>query len=200
MECPLFLWYRHCFLRSAFSGLDALLSGGISLALRASSRILPLSAIRGVYLENWLPELSLLLSPRLADRPWRSFSSFPFSLLASARAWLRKSLSSSNYMYLAALFLSSSKPAVDCMQRLSANGPGHKVVSMWCMATSGLRFRMLIATLSNLSTKVLKDSPFSGGYQPGQWRSGGAVGSGQTASQTWTSASQSCRRSWEGAL
>ena len=29
------------------------------------------------------------------------------------------------------------------------------------MATSELRFRMLIATLLNLSTKVLNDSPFS---------------------------------------
>ena len=32
---------------------------------------------------------------------------------------------------------------------------------MWCMATFGLRFRMLIVTFPNLLMKVLKDSPFS---------------------------------------
>ena len=133
----------------------------INSALRASSRILPLSVVRRVYLENRLPRLSLLLSPRLVNWPWRSFSSFPFSPPASELAWLWNSLISSNYMYLAALFLSSSKLPAGCMQRLSTNDPECKVVNIWCMATSGLRFRMLITTLPNLSTKVLKDSPFS---------------------------------------
>jgi len=50
--------------------------------------------------------------------------------MASTRSWLWSSLSSSNFMNLAALLLSSSKLATDCMQRLSANGPGCKAVSM----------------------------------------------------------------------
>jgi len=69
LECPLFLWYRHRFLQSTFSRLDVFLGGGISSALRASSRILPLSVVKGVYLENRLPRLSLRLPSRLADRP-----------------------------------------------------------------------------------------------------------------------------------
>ena len=36
-----------------------------------------------------------------------------------------------------------------CMHRLSANGPGRRAVSMWCIATSGLRLRMLMAVLPN---------------------------------------------------
>ena len=141
--------------------LATFLGGGISSTLSASSKILPLSTVKGVYFENRLPRLSLRLSLLWPDRPWHSFSSFPFSPLASNRAWLRNSLSSSSCMNLAALFLSSSKLVADYIQRLSANGPGRKVVSMWCIATSGLRFQMLIATLLNLSTKVLKDSSFS---------------------------------------
>lgn len=64
-------------------------------------------------------------------------------------------------MYLVALFLSSFKLPVGCMQRLSANGRGRRAVNIWCMATSKLRFRMFITTLLNLLTKVLKESPFS---------------------------------------
>ena len=72
-----------------------------------------------------------------------------FPLLDFVGAWLQNSLSSSNCMYLETLFLSSSKLAVDCIQRLSANSPGRKADNTWCMATSGLRFRMLISTLPN---------------------------------------------------
>ena len=114
---------------------------------------------QGVYLENQIgrSRLSLRRSFLWLGRPWRSFSSLFFSPLA----WLRNSLSSSSCMHLAAFFLSSSRLSAGCLHRLSAKGPGRRAVSMWCMAMSGLRFWMLIATLLNLSTKVLKDSPFS---------------------------------------
>ena len=163
VECPLFWWYQHYFLRLALFGLATFVGGGINSALSASSKILPLSVVRGVYLENQIGRslLSLRLSPRWPDRPWRFFSSLFFSPLASARAWLQNSLSSSSCIYLTALFLSSSRLSSGCIHKLSTKGPGHRAVSMWCMTTSGLRFRMLIATLLNLSTKVLSDSPFS---------------------------------------
>jgi len=132
VECPLFWWYRHCFLQSALFGLTTFLWGGINLALSDSSRILPLSAFTGVYLENWFPRsrLSLHLSPHWPERTWRSFSSLLFSPLASARAWLQNSLSSSSCMNLAALFLRSSRLVVGCIHRLSANGPGRKADNM----------------------------------------------------------------------
>ena len=69
-------WYQHCFLRSTLLGFATFLGGGINSALSASPRILPLFAVRGVYLENRLPRspwLSLRLSPRWPVRPWRSF-------------------------------------------------------------------------------------------------------------------------------
>jgi len=137
------------------------LGGGINSTLSASSKILPFSIVKGVYFENRLPRLSLRLSPRWLDGPWRSFSSLLFSPLASARAWLRNSFSSFSCMNLVVIFLSSSRLAADYIQRLSTNGLGRKVVSIWCMATSTLRFWILITTLLNLPTKVLSDSSFS---------------------------------------
>ena len=91
---PLFLWYRHLRVQSALLGLAAFLGGGISSALRASSKIIPLSALKGVYLMNQWPWLSLLLSLRLVvGRLWHSFLSFTLSPLASDWAWFLKSLS-----------------------------------------------------------------------------------------------------------
>ena len=42
--CPLFLWDWHLRVRSVFSGLEALLGGGISSTLKASSKIFPMLA------------------------------------------------------------------------------------------------------------------------------------------------------------
>ena len=131
------------------------------LALRASYNIFPLSVLRGVYRENRGPKLSHLGSPRPdPNLPCRSFSSF-FLPLASARAWFLNWHSSSNCIDLAARRLSLSKLFVGCMHKLSAKGPGRRTVSIWCIATSGLRFRMLMATFSNWSMNFIRDSPFS---------------------------------------
>jgi len=62
-------------------------------------------------------------------------------------------------MNLVALHLSLSKLAVGYMHKLSAKGPGHKVVNMRRIVTFGLKVWMLMATLPNMSTNFLKDSP-----------------------------------------
>jgi len=67
VECPLIWWYQHRFPRSTFSGLTAFLEGEITSALRASSIILSLSTVKGVYFENRLPRLSLLLEYMALD-------------------------------------------------------------------------------------------------------------------------------------
>jgi len=64
-------------------------------------------------------------------------------------------------MYLVALWRNSSNVVVGCMHKLSENGPGFSAVTMWCIATSGLRFRMSNAVLLNLFMKALKVSDFS---------------------------------------
>ena len=64
-------------------------------------------------------------------------------------------------MYLVALWRNSSNVVAGCMHKLSENDPGFSAVTMWCIATSGLRFRMSKAILLNLSIKALKDSDFS---------------------------------------
>jgi len=185
VEWPVFLWYRHFLLRSALSGLKALLGGGISSALRAFCNIFPLPTLKGVYRENWGPQLSRLGSPRPdLDLPFRSFSSF-FSSLTLARAWFLNSHSSSNCMNLAAQHLSSSKLVVGCMHKLSAKGPGWRVVSMWCIATSGLRFRILIAIFQIDRWTFLETPPFLGGCWPALWTSDGGVGLSQTECRTW---------------
>ena len=137
------------------------LGGGISSALRASCNIFPLSVLRGVYCDNRGPRLSRLgsLRPNL-DLPYRSFSSF-FSPLTSARAWFLNSRSSSNCINMVVRRLSSSKLAAGCMHKLSTKGPGRRAVIIWCIATSGLRFRITMAVFPNRSMNVLRDSPFS---------------------------------------
>lgn len=148
-------------MRSALSALRALLGGGISYALRASCRIFLRLALRGVYRKNRGSRLSRLGSPRPdLDFPCRSLSSF-FSPLGSARAWFLNSCNSFSCMNLATRRISSSKLATGCMHKLSTKGPGRRVVSMWCIATSGLKFRMLMVTFPNHSMNFLNDSPFS---------------------------------------
>ena len=64
-------------------------------------------------------------------------------------------------MYLAALCLSSFRFVASFLHKLSENGPGRRAVTMWCMVTFGLRFRMFRATLPNFSMNSQRDSPFS---------------------------------------
>lgn len=69
---------------------------------------------------------------------------FIFALfeLLSARNWLQNSLNSYNCMNFAAIHRKSSRSTNDSLHKLSANGSGLGVVTKWCSATSGLRFRI----------------------------------------------------------
>ena len=131
------------------------------LRTKGSCGIFPLSMLRDVYCENRGPRLSRLgsLRPDL-DLPCRSFSSF-FSPVASTRAWFWYSRNYSNCINLVARRLSSSKLVGGCMHKLSTKGPDRRAVSIWCIATSGLRFRIPMAIFPNRSMNVLRDSPFS---------------------------------------
>ena len=122
--------------------------------------------------------------------PCRSLSSF-FYPLASARAVFLNSRSSSSCMNLAARRLRSSRLVAGCMHKLSANGPGRRTASMWCIATSGLRLRMLIAVLPNRSMNVLRILLSLGEHRPVLWMSGGGDGSLRTGCRTSLSESRS---------
>ena len=134
--------------RSALSGLPAFLGGGIN------------SAVRGCILWTDSPGCLCVYLLDLKLIGLGALSSFPFFSTAFARAWLQNSLSSSNCMNLAALLLNSSKLATSCTQRLSANNPGRKAVSMCSVTTFGIRFWMFITTFLNLLINFLRDSPF----------------------------------------
>ena len=153
------LWYRHLRVQSAGWGLVTLLGGGIRLKLKASSRILPMSALKGVYLVNRYPRLSLCLSLWPAvGLLWRSFSfSFPSSPLASAR----HSFNFFSCINLATVCLSSFRLTTGFVHKLSANCLSRRVVIMWCMVMYELRFWMFIVILPNPSMNFLKDFPFS---------------------------------------
>jgi len=102
----------------------------------------------------WWIGLCRLLSPsgRPASDSLRPWSSRPW------RWWVASSIEMS--LRLPDVLSGSASPSEAAGYGVD-NLSGRRVVSMWCMATSGLRFWMLIATLLNLSTKVLNDSPFS---------------------------------------
>jgi len=63
-------------------------------------------------------------------------------------------------MNLVTLFHSSSKLAIDFLQRLSKNGLRFRAYTIWYMATSGLKFLMLTAIFPKRSMKVCSKSTF----------------------------------------
>ena len=103
IECQAFWWYQPCFFRSALFGLTTFFGGGSTR--RSEPR--PESSL---YRSSGVCILRTgsvgLGCPGVGHFFDSTDSSLFFSPPASTRAWLQNSLSSSNCMYLASLFLS----------------------------------------------------------------------------------------------
>jgi len=100
----------------------------------------------------------VFITKKLANHPHLG----PFLLVVSlVLTWLQNSLSSSNYMKLTTLCLTSLRFDAGFLHKLSENSSALSAITIWWIAKSRLSFRMLNATLSNHSIKVQRDSVFS---------------------------------------
>jgi len=105
-----------------------------------------------------------LLRPGKLSRPSGCHGlplSYFFLASSGARVLARNSFISSSYMNLVTLYRNFSEFTTGFLHRLSDKGPGLRAVTMWCMATSRLKLRLLSPNLSNISMKDRKDSIFS---------------------------------------
>lgn len=83
------------------------------------------------------------------------------------------------------LLLSSSRFFASCMYRLSTKGPGPRVVIIWCIVTSRLRFHIWLTTFLNCFIIVLGGIHFSCAWHwPERSRSIGTIDFYQIGLQT----------------
>ena len=137
-------------------GVGVILNGSIRSTLKASSIILLNSTVNRVYCENLTG-----FENSLSFHRGRMARGVSLPILWISMTFVLNSCNSSNYINFVARCLSSSILPANFLQKLSEKDPGFRVVTRWWGATSWLRFRILRATLPNLSMIDRSVSDFS---------------------------------------